>query len=379
MASDPETVSDREFAWIDYVTQILEPIVELLEIETRMLRHVKCHDYRGLQIVLEQGPESEFAHAIDQDPCIVAIAAASTWLAALGKELCERAVEGHDHMYRRRESVLAVRLEALPLIMEIEHEGGCIALGFAQCLAPADDKAKPWHTFDALVRRGRHGIAPDLRRIEFQRTESAHRIDQERSAMTFDDLADFDDRIEDAAGCFAVDAEDMRDAVIRFQCALECRDIRRGVFRCFEGDALPAGDFEDLAGALAIGTIDQQQAFALSGHECGEHGLDCERSGALHRDCDVAVLGIHDPGQIAKHFAVDADEVSVTRAPIMDHRRLHGFRRGERSRCQQERIAGFRTAAFNSHCSPCPRTLIGLTLFDASNLRSMCLIYTFNS
>ena len=112
---------------------------------------MKSHNYRCLQIIAQQRAEPEFAHAVDQDPRIVTVAATSAWLPTFGEKLFERAVEGHDHVYRRREPILAVCFEALPLIVEIKHERGRIALGFAQCVASADDKAKPRYAFDAFV------------------------------------------------------------------------------------------------------------------------------------------------------------------------------------------------------------------------------------
>ena len=79
--------------------------------------------------------------ASDQNLGVVPVTFTAPWLSTFGKELFEGTMKGHDHMDGWSKAVLSVLLKSLPLIVEIEHERGRIALGFADRIAPADDKS----------------------------------------------------------------------------------------------------------------------------------------------------------------------------------------------------------------------------------------------
>src|SRR5690242_9822077 len=54
-AAHAEGVRDRELAGIDHVAAILQPVVEGLEDEARIARHVEGDDDRRLQLLAQQG------------------------------------------------------------------------------------------------------------------------------------------------------------------------------------------------------------------------------------------------------------------------------------------------------------------------------------
>ena len=54
----------------------------------------------------------------------------------------------------RRVTELAVFVESLELIEQVEAETARVTFAGEQCLAAADDERKTGHAFDALVRRG---------------------------------------------------------------------------------------------------------------------------------------------------------------------------------------------------------------------------------
>ncbi len=142
--------------------------------------------------------------------------------------------------------------------------------------------------------------------------------------------------------------EDMGDRGIGIQRGREGGDVWRGVFRRFQGSPGAPGTVRDLARPLAIGTVDQDQQFAVARHESADHGFHRKGAAALHRNGDQPVAA-GDLRQALKHAPVQGDEGRIARSPIMQHRLLDGFRRGQRTGRQQQWIAGFAFGAGQGH------------------------------
>ena len=77
----------------------------------------------------QQRLEAERAHAVDQNAAVLGIAPAAPGYAAFGDEFRQRLMEGDDDMDRRREAVLPGLLEIAPLVVQVEHQRGGVALG----------------------------------------------------------------------------------------------------------------------------------------------------------------------------------------------------------------------------------------------------------
>src|SRR4029077_14851408 len=88
-AADPETVGNGKLSGIDHVTPMLELVIEVLEDELGMPRHLECDNDRGLQAGREQRAEAQRPHALDQDPAVLGIAATPPRLAALCPKLLQ--------------------------------------------------------------------------------------------------------------------------------------------------------------------------------------------------------------------------------------------------------------------------------------------------
>ena len=228
-AADAEAVGHRQLARIDDVAAILQLVVEALEHELRILGHMECDDDRRLQPIGQQRPEAQLAHALDQDLAVLRVARPAAGLSALGPELLQRLVEGDDHVDRRREAVLPGLGEVLPLIVQIEHQRGGVALGLGQRRLAADDEAEPGNALDALVGGGGDGIEPRLGGVERQRAERAHGIDQQPASMLLDQRADLGNRVQDAAGRLALHGKHVRDGRDR---PSACARSRRGRAAC---------------------------------------------------------------------------------------------------------------------------------------------------
>src|SRR5262245_834907 len=63
-AADPEAVGNRELTGIDHITPLLELVIEALEHELGMLRHMECDNNRSLQIRWQQRPEAQGPHTL---------------------------------------------------------------------------------------------------------------------------------------------------------------------------------------------------------------------------------------------------------------------------------------------------------------------------
>ena len=264
-----------------------------------MARRAEGGDDRRLQRVGEQRLEAERAHAADEDARVLAIAPAAAGDAAFGEELVQRLMEGDDDVDRRREAVLAGLLEIAALVEQVERQRRGVALGRGERFAPADDEAQARHAFEALVGGGGDGVERRLARVELERAEGAHRVDQQPPAAARAERGDLLDRIEDAAGRLAVDGEDVGDRRRLGEQALDRVEVGRRVLRRFVGERPAAGDGENALGALAVGAVDQHQRGAVARDEGGQHRLDGEGARALHRHGHVLAFAVDDLRQAA--------------------------------------------------------------------------------
>ena len=226
-AADAEAVGHRQLARIDDVAAVLELVIEALEHELRILGHMECDDDRRLQPVGQQRPEAQRAHALDQDPAVLGVAPAAAGLAALGPELLERLVERHDHVDRRREAVLPGLGEVLPLVVEVEHQRGGVALGLGQRRLAADDEAQARHALDALVGGGGERVEAASCAASSGRAPNALMASiRSRRPCLSDQRADLGDRVQDAAGRLAMHGEHVSDGRDRLAASARSRRDR---------------------------------------------------------------------------------------------------------------------------------------------------------
>ena len=277
------------------------------------------------------------AQARDQELAVLAVARAAARGAALGGVLGQRLIEGGQHVGRRGEAPLAGALHRLPLVVEVEREAGRIALGRAQRRRPDDREAEPRHALQALVGRGREPVERHALRIERQRAEGAHGIDQQPPAMARGDLGDPLDRVQDARGGLALDGGDVADRGVGRERPIERRRIVRPVLRGRQRHHRPAVVARHPDHALAIGAVDQHQKLAVAGHEGPEHRLDHEGAAALERHGDVTAFGAGELDQARPHSGVELDEVAIARAPVAQHRLLDGQRTWSADRASADR------------------------------------------
>ena len=120
-AADAKAVGDGQLSRIDDDTARAQMVLEGLEYEGRISRHMEGHDYWSLKRVRQQGLEAKLAHAIDENSAIARVACTSALDAAFFLMLFQRLVEGYDDMGGRRETPLSIFFHRLPLIIEVER------------------------------------------------------------------------------------------------------------------------------------------------------------------------------------------------------------------------------------------------------------------
>ena len=216
-----------------------------------------------------------------------------------------------------------------------------LPLRLGERFAAAEHEAEPRHALDAFVRRRGHRVERHGAGIERQGAEGAHGVDEEALAVARRERGDLLDRIADAARRLAMHDEHVRDALRALEQALDRGEVRHRVLGRLVHHILASGDVEDALGAVAVSAVDEEQHLAGRRHEGGQHGFHGEGAGALHRHGHEAVLAVDDAGKLVQHRLVDGDEGGVARSPIVDHDLLDRFGRRQRTRRQEQRIAGF--------------------------------------
>src|SRR5688572_3870796 len=135
-----------------------------------------------------------------------------------------------------------------------------------------------------------------------------------------------------------MDDSNVSDLLVR-QRLLEQRHINGLILGPGDGVEAVAGEATDLRHALAIGTVDEDEQLAVGRQEGADHCLDGEGAAALQWNADMAALATRQLDEPFAYPPVDADEVRIARAPVMQHRLLYRRRRGERAGGQKPRIA----------------------------------------
>lgn len=179
--------------------------------------------------------------------------------------------------------------------------------------------------------------------VERNGSEAAHGIDNVGGAELRHNLADFLDRIQNAGRGLAVDDGGMRIAGMRGQ--VLCYGVRTDllVFRRVDNVRLDAVNARDLRDAAAVGAVHQDQQAAVSRNGGRDHGLNGERSAALHQNALVAVIrrsGAADRQQTAADAPNHFNESAIARPGVVQHGRLYGRAGGKRARCKEELVAG---------------------------------------
>jgi hypothetical protein len=233
--------------------------------------------------------------------------------------------------------------------VEIEAERGAVVPGPLQRLPARDAETHARRAFQALVGRSDHGIEGYGARIQGNRAESAHRIDQKAAAVPGRHLGHGLERIEDSGGGLAVDHGDVADPGVGGQRGVQRRGIDRRVLGRFLNHRGAAVVVADPGDALAVGAVDQDQDLTVGRHEVAHHGLDHEGPAALERHADMAVAAVHDFDQPFADPAVHGDEVRIARAVVVQHGLLDPGRGGERPGGEQPGIAGRRCGRWGGH------------------------------
>ncbi len=338
-AADPERLDLGQLAGIEDEAAPLGCLVEGLEIVAAVARRMERHDDRRLQLGLQERHEAERRHAVDQRLAVLGVARQPRRLAALLDELVDRRAERRDHMGRRREAPLAGPLHVDVLVVQVHRErlrlaGAAVEHGLAD-----QHEAHARHAFEALAAGRDQRIEADLARIDLERAERAHRVDDQALVVARADMADLLQRIQHAGAGLAVDQADVGDALVGGEPRIELVGRDRLVLAPLHDRRAPAHQGREPAHPLAVGAVvEHQQVAGRRRHDRRDRGLDRERAAALQRHGDVRLFGLRDLQQLATDARGQRIEVGVPRTPVAQHRELGAQGRRQRSGCQQNGI-----------------------------------------
>ena len=165
--------------------------------------------------------------------------------------------------------------------------------------------------------------------------------------MSLDDAADFDDRVENAGGRFAMNESDVRDGFVRRECTIQSVGVSGRVLRRADHDVSYRQMLQYQHDPFAISPVGQDRDLAVGRHARGEHGFDTERAAPLHEDRFPAGFD-REPRDFENFSPNPVDlriELVMPGAGVVEHRLFDREAGGQRTRREQEFIARGRNAA----------------------------------
>lgn len=192
--------------------------------------------------------------------------------------LVERRVEGDHDVCRRRVPPLCRLHHVRPLVVQIERQRRRVAGTLLECAAADQDEAHARRAFDALARRRDHGVEGGDPRVDRQRAERAHRVEDEAPAVPLHHGRDFRQRVEDAGRRLAMDEPDVGNRRIGLEQPVDVLRRRRHVLGRLEGRDLAAHHLRESGEPRAVGAVDQHQHVAVARNQRVHRRLDRERA-----------------------------------------------------------------------------------------------------
>jgi hypothetical protein len=198
----------------------------------------------------------------------------------------------------------------------------------SECELPRDCSRSTFRrALDALARRPDHRVDGKPGRVDVDRTEGAHGIDDESLVVPRAHGGDFRKRIEDAGTGLAMHLRDMGDARIHLERAFEHGRRRLAVLREIDRRVLAAEVAKDLDDPLAVRAVVRHEHLAIARDEVCERGLHREGAATLQGDAHVRGGAVHDVEQVLADGCRHRVERLVPRSPVAQHRLL-GRERG---------------------------------------------------
>src|SRR5207248_1788793 len=318
-AADPERLYRGELAWIQDIAVRLDGIVEILEDVAGALGREERDDDRRLNGRGQKALESEPRHAFDQGAAVPGVAGAARREPALLEVLRDRRIERRHHVRRRRVAPLSSFLHVDPLVIQVERERMAVFLAALERLAPRDDEAHAGRTLETLPGGGYQGVERRGSCVDLERTEGAHRVDDQAPPMAGDDLGNLLERVQDPGAGLAVHQRHVRDRGIRAQRALDAGGGDLRVLSVIDGRELAAEHAAYSGDALTISPVLRHQNVSGARHQRADGRLDREGAAALHRNALVRPAAVNDLEQTLADPPGDAVEVDIPGSPVAQH------------------------------------------------------------
>src|SRR2546429_584827 len=151
--TDAKRVRPADFARINDKALVAEQPVKSVEGERVSVRIVKRGDDGTLDRRIEIRTKAELFHPLHQRLLVPPVTLAAFRDAAFVLQFLHRLLEGEERMRRGRVAELAVLVEPLELIEQVEAETARVTFAGKQRIPTADDERKTGHALDAFIRR----------------------------------------------------------------------------------------------------------------------------------------------------------------------------------------------------------------------------------
>ena len=251
----------------------LDRLVERLELVARIGRRVEGEDDRRLDLRVEEGLEAERRPFRHERRAVRRVARQPRRLAALLDELAHSLGERCDDVGRWREAPLAGLFHVDVLVVQVHRQRVRVAGRGGHRLVADEDEAHSRHAFETLAAGGDERVETDLARIDRQRRERAHRVDDEALAVARAHVGDGLQRVEHAGAGLAVDEADVGDAGVGAERLVELVGRDRRVLGVAEDRRPAPHQRREPAEPLAVGAVVEHEDVAVLRHDASRPRL----------------------------------------------------------------------------------------------------------
>ncbi|MNM81173.1 hypothetical protein D3C81_931650 [compost metagenome] len=213
-----------------------------------------------------------------------------------------------------------------------------VALARLQHILAHQHKPHARHALDALAGGSHQRIERHGARIDLDRAERTHRIDDQSLAQPLAQRGDLRQRVQHAGAGLAMHLSHVRDRRVARQRLLDQRGRGRLVFGDGQFHAGAAQHLADLQDALAVRAVLRHQYLAVAGHHVGDGRFHGKGAAALHWHAHMGAFAVDDAHQVIAQAARDAVEAGVPRSPVAQHGLLGRERGGEGAGGQKDRV-----------------------------------------
>ena len=170
-AAHTKGIDLSQFAGVQNETLGLDPLIEILELVTRVFWGMEGDDNRRLNGRWHKAANAQGGHAVKQGLAVLGVALMTGWQTALFVVLRQRLVQRRHHVRWRGKAPLPGFGHIGVLVVQVHCQGMRVTRRVGQCVFARKDKAHARYAFQAFAGRCDQGIEGRFLCIDGQGTE----------------------------------------------------------------------------------------------------------------------------------------------------------------------------------------------------------------